>query len=324
MRLWSNNREIQAVGEAAEWAAIQADKASKHFGKIPELEERYNLILNNLKDLSTLIRAMDVKSSGSGNPNLVRVEDIPGRRFPFDFLTEIPIAANDTTTRQGTITVDQSGPFVAASRVITFLSQFQFSVTDPTTQEIVNFLGRSNGRFRPPHSAWDIMDGTLPGDVQRIVAMPGTGNVAWSSPSTHAQYRTMEGDFRIETRFVSTGFPRSNIFVPSTFWTTQITSPFPLASLDFLGKAEVVTISVAPQHVNNPPAGNIAGTAVAPYPFAASQFDQQEGVVDPFNALVGANDPDPVTRLPAGLVIAGFHGFRIQEPPGALTNIGAT
>lgn len=322
-RRWSNHPEIQAVGEAAEWAAGQARKAADLGNQVEVVKQQYDLMLNNLKDLSTLIRAIDVRRSSSGDPGIVRVEDIPGRHVPYDYLTEIAIAAGDTSTRFGTITVDQSGPFVAVGRYITFLSQFQFSVTDPETEETLDFLGRSNGRFRPPHSAWDIMDGTLPADVSRVVAMPGTGNASFSSTSSHAQYRSMEGDFRIETRFQSSGLPRSNIPVPSSFWTTQINSPFPFGALDFFGKNEIVEIRVSPQHVNNPSNGNIAGTQIPPYPFAGSQFDQQEGVVDPYNALVTVDDQDPVTRVPAGIVIIGYYGFRIQQPPGALTNIGA-
>ncbi len=326
-RVFSLDPEKQALfemvqGTYAKMREIERNVAPEEIGAV---RREHQLVMNHLRDLGNVLTALKGEKigGGSGDPDVVRIENVPGRRIPFDFLTEIPINANDTSIRQGTITIDQSGPYVAQARCMTFLSQFQFQRRDPESGIIGTFLGRSNGRFRPPHSAWDVMDAFLPADTVRLVAFPGTGAPSYSSPALHSPYRTMEFDARIEVRAQSNSYPRGNIPVPSAFWTTQINAPFQLGALDWFGRNEVVDFLVQPQHVNNPPVGNLFGFgAGGVFPFADAQYDHHEGINDEEDPAVVTGDPDPVTRLPVGLVIIGFHGYRIIQPPGAVTNVG--
>lgn len=327
--------EMDQIRRTAEWAAQEARRAAEQAQAsgsnidqaVAQVRREHELVMQNLTDLSNVLASLQTNriGGGSGNPDVQRIEDIPGRRVPFDLLTEINIAANDTSIRTGTSTISQTGPFVAVARYCAFLSQYTFSFRDPETGDTLpTFLGRSNGRFRPIHSAGDVMDAILPADVQRIVAFPGTGDASYSSPALHAPYRTMEFDARIEIKEQGSGYPRSNIPVPSPFWTTFINSPFPLGALDFYARAEVIQYSVQPQHVNNPRSGNLFGfTAGGIFPFSDAQFDHHEGINDPENPAVGEDDPDPVTRIPTGVLIIGQHGYRIIQPPGAVTQAGS-
>jgi len=327
-RRWSMNPEIQAIGEAAEYAATVAAQLRRDID--PQqwaiVKAEHAQIQAHLKDVSTVLQSLSgaTLGGGNGNPDVQRVEQIPGRRMPFEFLTEIAIPPDTLTELPGTITIDQSGPFIAESRIITFLSQYQFQFRDPESQQVFPFLGRSNGRFRPVSSMQDILDGQLPADVTRVVAFPGTGDPSYSSPALHSPYRTMEFDARITLRALANSYPRSNIPVPTSMWTTNINNPFPLAALDFFGRNEVIELRVTPQHTNNPRAGNLQAFAAAgsPYPYLDAQYDHHEGIADPYNAAVTTSDPDPVTRVPVGILIAGFKGYRIIQPAGAVVNIG--
>lgn len=300
-------------------------------GAVRRGDDRYQEIMQHLTDLSTVLKQLNFDRIGdplaaSGPPykGILRIEDIPGRRVPFDYLVEIPIDANDPSEQQGSITISQTGPFVAVARYVTFLSEYQAQFTDPETATVATFLGRSNGRFRPTHSAWDLFDAALPADTSRVIAFPGTGAPSYSSPASHAPYRTMEFDGRILIRQQGSGYPRSNIPVPSTFWSTQINSPFNLGALDFFARSEIVEFNVTPTHVNNPNAGNIQGIgAGGVFPFLDAQFDHHEGIDDTLNPAVAPGDPDPVQRLPAGRIIIGFHGYRIIQPPGVVTDLQA-
>ena len=270
-----------------------------------------------IQDTAVIKEAMvKLEASRTGNPKIQYVENIPGRRIPFDMLVDIPIGAGVTSTQQQTITISQEGPFVAVSRYVTLQSQFQFQRTDPETGAILSFMGRSFGRYRPVHSAWDLSDGRPVSQVFMAVGFPGTGAPQIINPSNESPWRSMEGDFRI--LFVEAGstYPRSNIEVPSPFWTTEINSPFPLGALDVFERGEVLTFKVLPTHENNPPFGNVSGfgAANASFPFGQSGWDAVEGVSDP--ELVAAGATDPITRLPNAIMTIGFHGYRITQPPG--------
>lgn len=324
--------EIEQIRQQANWAAgaaRQAYEAAKAAGDRPGAEAilaEHRNMRAELQGLANIVAGLKMERIGgtNGDPNVQRIENIPGTRVPFDMLVEIPIDAASTDMRQGTITVSMEGPFVAEARMCTFLSQFQFQRTDPETQQVTSFLGRSNGRFRPIHSAADHNDALLMPETQRVVAFPGNGAPSYASPSNHAPYRTMEGDFRITVRKQDDGFPRSNIAVPSTFWTTYVNSPFELAALDFFPRASIIEFSVFPQHVNNPRAGNLqAYGAGGVFPFLDAQFDHHEGIQDPLDPALIAGDPDPITRLPKGVLIIGFRGYRIFQAPGAVVNLGS-
>lgn len=278
-----------------------------------------------LSDLANVVASMKMSRIGgeNGSPDLQRIENIPGERVPFDMLVEIPIDSSDTSTRQGTISISMEGPFVAVARYCTFLSQYQFQFRDPETQEATSFVGRSFGRFRRIHSAADWNDSILTPDTIRVVAFPGTGDPSYASPSNHAPYSSMEMDFRILMRKQDSQFPRSNIAVPSPFWTTFVNSPFQLGALDFFSRASVIEFNVTPMHLPNPTAGNLQQYGAGGiFPFIASQFDQHEGISDP-EVTIADTDPDPITRLPQGILIIGLHGYRILQPPGAVVNLGS-
>lgn len=308
-------QEQQRIRQAAEFAAGTARRADE---RVTSLQREHDTLLQALKQMDQTLGAIQKIGGGSGNPDIQRIENIPGRRVPFDMVTEISIAANDTSLRTGTFTVSQEGPFVVVARMATFLSQYTFQDASGAA-----FLGRSNGRWRPIHSASDIMDAALPADVQRVVAFPGTGAPSYSSPALHAPYRSMEFDARIKMINQGASFPRSNIPVPSPFWTTFINSPFQLGALDFFARADVVEFQVQPQHVSNPNAGNLAGFGTGPFPFSDAQFDHHEGINDTEDPDAEDGDPDPITRLPNGTLVLVLHGYRIIQPPGAVVNPSA-
>lgn len=273
------------------------------------------------RDLENLGGALSaVQGSGPGNGNVAQsdhiryIESIPGRRIPFDLLVDIPVGANVTSEQQGTRTISQDGPFVAVARFATFQSAFQFRSVDPQTQEEATFQGRSFGRYRPIHSAWDINDGQRGYQPTAGLAFPGTGAPIVASPSNFSNFRTMQFDGVIEFLNQGAAYPRSNQEVPSSFYTSSINSAFQLGSLDFFERGETLQWKVRPTHVNNPNAGNLSGYAAGGlYPFLASQYDVHEGVNDPLNP---AATQDPISRLPDGILTIGLHGFRIVQPPG--------
>lgn len=259
-----------------------------------------------------------IEAQRSGDPQNVRyIEQIPGRRVPFDLTVNIAIGANVTSQQPATTTISQDGPFIAVARYAIFQSALEFNVTDPETSNTASFQGRSYGRFRPVHSAWDLNDANP--QYQPVVggAFPGTGNPIYASPSNHSNFRTMQFDGLVNFQNQGSGYMRQNIDVPTAFYTQQINEPFPLAALDFFERGEVLEWKVTPLHVNNPPAGNVRGFATGGfYPFINSQYDVHEGISDPY---IEDQESDPVNRLPNGILTIGFHGYRIIQPPGVVS-----
>lgn len=280
------------------------------------LERELQRLGQNAVELGSALSRLQM--SRQTDPSIQRVENIPGRRIPFDLLVSIPIGAQVTSVQQGTITISQEGPFVAVARFATFLSAFSFQVRDPEEAgQVATFSGRSFGRFRPIHSAWDLNDGQPFSQVSMPVAFPGTGAPHIASPSNASPFRTMEPDFLIQFENAGSSFPRSNQEVPSSFWTRSINEPFELGALDVFERGEVLTLKVLPLHPNNPAFGNIFGFG-APnpnFPFLDSGWDAVEGINDENNPA--AADVDPVTRVQNGTLIIGFHGYRIVQPAGA-------
>lgn len=270
------------------------------------------------KRLDDIVKSFTVQQGNrERTPNLMYIENIPGRRVPFDLLVNIPIGTNVNSVQQGTILVSQEGPFVAVSRVATFISQYQLQRIDPTSGAKANFFGRSFGRQRPIHSAWDIMDGMPRQQAEQQQAFPGTGSPHILSPSNGSPFRSMEADYTIQFLNAGSSFPRSNIPVPSAFWTPQINAPFELGALDVFERGETLTFNVQPLHINNPPYGNIqafAAGGAGSFPFLGSGWDYVEGINDQANSAAGSTDP--ITRLPDGILTIGFHGYRIVQPPG--------
>lgn len=272
-------------------------------------------LLSTIHDLQKIVKSLQATRGGA--PAVQYIENIPGRRVPFDYLVDILIGPNVTSTQQGTIQIDQDGPFVAVTRFATFLSTYSFQRTDPETSATATFNGRSFGRYRPIHSAWDLNDGQPPSEVVKAVAFPGTGAPYVASISNASPFRSMQPDFRVKFENAGSSFPRSNLEVPSPFWTEEINSPFRLGALDFFARGEVMSFKVLPLHANNAAFGNISGFG-APnpaFPFIDSQWDRVEGINDPNDAAAGGTDP--ITRAPQGILTIGFHGFKIIQQPGA-------
>jgi hypothetical protein len=304
----------------ANWAAGTARDAQAAAGQALAKAQGHDKAYEQLdKRVTELAQRTSVTRSGSGGPpNIQYIENIPGRRVPFDLLVNIFIGAGVNTVQQQSILVSQEGPFVAVSRVATFISQLQLQRIDPDTQAKANFFGRSYGRQRPIHSAWDLMDGMPRQQVLQSEAFPGTGSPHILSPSNGSPFRTMESDYTIQFLNAGSSFPRSNIQVPSAFWTPQINAPFELGALDVFERGETLTFNVQPLHVNNPSYGNIQGFAAGgagSFPFLASGWDYIEGIND--EAIASAGATDPITRLPDGILCIGFHGYRIIQPAGS-------
>lgn len=278
-------------------------------------DQRASALEQTVQDLQRLVNSL--QATRGGNPGVQYIENIPGRRIPFDYLVDIVIGPNTVAVQQGTITIDQDGPFVAVTRMATFVSQYGFQRTDPVSGQTATFNGRSFGRYRPIHSAWDLNDGQPPSEVVKAVAFPGTGAPYVASVSNASPFRSMQPDFRIKFENQGSSFPRGNLQVPSTFWTKSINDAFDLGALDFFERGEVMLFNVLPLHANNGAFGNISGFG-APnpnQPFIDSQWDRVEGINDQNDAAAGA--VDPITRAPQGILTIGFHGFKIIQQPGA-------
>lgn len=279
-----------------------------------------------LADLASIARGLQITQSGAG---VTRIENIPGRRVPYDYLVDIPIGEDVTSIREASMTISQEGPFVAVRRFATFQSAFEFQIGSPDGN--IRFSGRSYGRYRPIHSAWDLHDAG--GGVVSSVTNPFPANMSMVGgvelTSATSGFRTMEFDGRILVEDAGSGYPRQNMSVPTPFWTTQINSPQDLAALDFFERGSVITFKVQPNHVNNPAAGSASGDYIfgsAGWPFLEGQYDKHEGIVtvDAFSTN-GATPPvvtritsDTVTRLPVGILTIGYLGYRIQQPIGPL------
>jgi len=289
----------------------------------------------NMRDEGNLVR-----------PGNIRIEDIPGRRVPYVYSVDIFIENNTTSVREASLTISQEGPFVAVKRMAIFQSAYEFQATDPASGNLARFAGRSYGRYRPIHSAWDLLDAQSNAvtdsngwwvQQKAEAASAGVGNpvatAALSLPSNSSSFRTMEFDGRIEVINAGSSYPRQNKEIPSAFWSSSINSPWDLGALDFFERGEVVTFKVNPTHVNNPPAGNIQSDCVLPntfnggdgWPFLEGQYDLHEGICTPEGATIGelaapqrvnVVATDPIQRLPDGILTLAFEGYRIIQPIG--------
>lgn len=306
----------QGVGSANAAAREATASAQRVGGRAAALEQQILRMNQNIDNLSEALAA--VKSSGGGgDPHIRYIEQIPGRRIPFDLTVNIPIGANIESEQQAPTTISQDGPFVAVARYASFQSAYSFSRTDPETSNTATFQGRSYGRFRPVSSVADIADGLSQFQPVTGGAMPGTGNGIMASPSNHSNFRTMEFDGVIQFLNQGSGWQRQNTEIPSSFYQQELNSPFLLGALDFFERGETLQWKVTPTHVNNPPFGNVSGFgAGGSFPFIDSQYDVHEGILDPVTDGVTV---DPVTRLPQGILVIGFHGYRIVQPPGPVS-----
>lgn len=325
-----------------------------------QVQEEAGAVREKMGQMEAIARSISVEGGAGGEvgynmrdegnlvrPGNIRIEDIPGRRVPYVYLVDVFIENNTTSVREASLTISQEGPFVAVKRMAIFQSAYEFQTTDPSSGNLARFAGRSFGRYRPIHSAWDLLDaqsnavtdsnGWWLGQKADAAAggAPGVpvATAALSIPSNSSSFRTMEFDGRIEIINAGSSYPRQNKEIPSAFWSSSINSPWDLGALDFFERGEVITFKVNPTHVNNPPAGNVQSDCVLPstfngndgWPFLEGQYDLHEGICTPEGATLGeVASPqrvnvvatDPVQRLPDGILTLAFEGYRIIQPIG--------
>ncbi len=303
-----------------------------------------------LDELSRATNGLMMSQSGGTRDSGVRlIEDIPGRRVPYVLLVDIPIGTDATSVLEGSVTISQEGPFVAVRRMATFQSALSYQVTNPTSNAIARFQGRSFVRYRPIHSVCDLNDSqhnsltdasrwylaalTNPGEVVAPTTFLPSG--ALSLPSNMSSFRSMEFDGRISVINAGSSYPRQNISVPSSFWASECNSPVTLGALDFFERGEVITTRIQPNHINNPPAGNVDADCIFPlrttpplgtaaWPFVEGQYDSHEGICTPEASSLGQLNPlrstllatEPIVRLPNGILTIAWEGYRIIQPVG--------
>jgi hypothetical protein len=304
-----------------------------------ELQRTVAQVDKRLADLATVAAALSTSQSGGGGSEAgsLYIEDIPGRRIPWVYLVEIPIKGTDLSVREQSVTVTQEGPFVAERRWATFLSAYEYQVTDEASASVAKFPGRSSGRYRPVHSASDYADThhnsasenaawiTLSQEGGGALVVP-SGQIA--IPSAASSFRTMQFDGVIQIEDSGSNWPRQNRPIPSAFWAPETNGPIHLSALDFFERGSGITFRVKPNHANNPPAGNVTGANVFPnsgsidgYPFGAGQYDVHEGICTP-DAVTAEDDvytpieTDPIQRLPDGYLVLALEGYRIGQPTG--------
>ena len=308
----------QAAG-AAKMARDAATQSNGILGLVQQLRQESQQRLEEMRQLQGLVEGLKARS-GQGTPDVLAVEDIPGRRIPYDLTVQIPIPANQTSEITQTFQLNMDGPFVAVSRYATFISTYTFQVT--LVDSTPRFVGRSWGRQRPISSMIDIMDAqrgwndsswSLSGSCEGEASAPPTALP--SIPTSRSPFRTMEFDGWISVK--NSIYPRQNAHVPSSLWAPGFTQTMQLPVLDFYAPGETIEFSAEPSHVNNPAAGNIQAL-IGNMPYLASQYDGHEGI-DPGGG-VGWDCKGPsdiITRNPAGVLIVGLLGFKILNPPGA-------
>jgi len=314
-----NQMELAQLQRSAGMAVAQSREA---LAAAKGMSQEHQVVRRELaaqaQQLKSVVDRLEIMKGG-GNPDIQRIENIPGRRVPFDLLVDISVKSGSTDVVEGSIPISQEGPFVALSRMATCLSAYQFQYTDPSGTQVATFQGRSFGRFRPIHSAWDLNDGQPYNQIVLAAPpnFPGNGAPYTVSPPNASPWRSMQSDFRIRVEDAGSSFPRSNIPVPSTWWTKSINEPWELAALDFFERGSVITFKLQPLHPNNPAYGNLSGynPANANFPFLDSQWDGIEGIDDRVRVLNSDNN-DPIVRVANLVVTIGFHGYRIIQQPG--------
>ena len=305
-------------------------ETNKRLGDLASIADSMRIERSGSRGLSgdgpTVAPRLTDKDQWLAGHGVVRVEDIPGRRIPYVMSMDLYVGAGSTSDIEQSITISQEGPFIAVRRMATFRSAYSFSYTDDRTQAVSRFSGRSNGRFRPIHSAWDVNDASN----NAVVTTPNplVVNALGGAPgitSSMAGFRSMELDALIQVIVQGASYPRQNYPVPSSFWSAQINSPVDLGALDFFERGEQITVRVQPTHPNNPSYGNANGASIfgaTSWPFLAGQFDPHEGIVTPYAITDGSDHPattlasDPVVRLPDGILTIAWEGYKIVQPTG--------
>ncbi len=308
--------DMHQLIERANNAAAMARQAQ---GATDAANAKLAVLERNYSQLSDALSRVQIQGR-SGDVNIQRIENIPGRRIPFDLFVNIAIPANSVATRQGTQVIPQHGPFVAVARSACLLSSFEFNVSPESgSGAVARFQGRSFGRWRPISSVCDVNDGQVVAQPNiGPIAAPGTGVPIIVSPPNSSPFRSMEGDFTIQFSNQGASIPRQNIAISSSFWVKGLNEPFEFGALDFFERGEVLQWDVVPTHPMNPGYGNLSGFGANPnLPYIDSQWDAVEGINDSVTSSEEAGADDLVERQPNAILQIGLHGFMIWQPPGA-------
>lgn len=323
---------IQNIERAAAGANAQARQALAGFQQaLAEVEDVKQAAATQNADMNRLMgmmQGMQVGKGGTGKsgigasqvgrPDMLTIEEIPGRRIPYDLTVQIGVPDSQTAPLTGHHPLSTDGPFIAVARYATFISSYTFQVTTEAATE--RYTGRTWGRQRPISSVLDLMD-ALPGWVDGVTSDldgdcedPATPlpPAVISRPTSRAGQRSMVFDGYIEVQ--SSVYPRQNQHVPTSLWAPGFNQLLQLPVLDYWEKGETIEIQIEPLHVNNPSAGNVQ-TLLGSMPYLAGQFDGHEGVMYP-EWECDDDVADIIQRRPSGVLVVGFLGYKILQPPG--------
>ena len=194
------------------------------------------------------------------------------------------------------------------------ISTYSFQVSTQDSKS--RFNGRSWGRQRPISSHLDLLDAQQGWDWYAYpdsipLSDMQTPTAGLELPNNRSPFRTMEWDGFISIK--STVYPRQNQRVPSSLWAPGFSQQQQLPVLDYWEKGDIIEFEIEPLHLNNAGGGNVQAYFGA-MPYQDGSFDGHEGVMYPGWNTEGT--PDPIQRMPSGILVVGFSGFRILQPPG--------
>ena len=326
-QLWAQNIERAAAGANAT-ARKAMDGYSQALADVDALKQVVQNQDQRFQHMQGLMQGLRISGSQGGGdpspaqvgrPDMLSIEEIPGRRIPYDLTIQIGIPDSQQSPLTGSYPLSMDGPFVAVARYATFISSYTFQVT--SEQNNIILTGRTWGRQRMISSVLDLMD-AMPGWVDGLTSeLDGTcdGEIVsppapavTSRPASRSPFRSMTFDGYIEIS--SSTFPRQNQHVPTSLWAPGFNQMVQLPVLDYWEKGETIEFKVEPSHVNNPTAGNIQGL-LGSMPYLAGQYDGQEGIMYPaWQCTPG--QADIIQRRPSGILVVGLLGYKILQPPG--------
>lgn len=326
MYQWLQNLEqgVKGANAAARRAAEQFQHAAGEVAQMRQINAQQAQELSFLKGVVDGMRVSGGKTGAPGvgqvgRSDMLTIEEIPGRRVPFDLTMHIGIPDGQTSPLDGSYVLSMDGPFVAVARYATFISSYTFQVTNG--ESVTRYTGRTWGRQRPISSTLDLMD-AVAGWVDGIdsdFASVGCGEgvtapppAVISRPTSRAAQRSMGFDGFVEIK--SSTYPRQNQQVPTSLWAPGFSQMLQLPVLDYWEKGETIEVKIEPLHTLNPRAGNVEAL-LGSMPYLDGQYDGHEGVRYP-SWQCTAGQPDVIARRPSGVLVIGFLGFKILQPAG--------
>lgn len=294
-------------------------------GDVQAVQQAHGEMGQQLGQLMGMMQGMKVGSGSGksgpspnqiGRPDMLAIDEIPGRRVPWDLTMQIAVPDQATGPLTATYPLSMDGPFVAVARYATFISSYTFQVSQESGSP--RYTGRTWGRQRPISSVLDLMDAMgwadglgIETDGDCAEGGPPMTAVA-SRPVSRSPGRSMVFDGYVQIK--NSTYPRQNQQVPTSLWAPGWDQMVQLPVLDYWEKGDSIEVELEPMHVNNPMAGNIQAL-LGSMPFLGGQFDGQEGIMYPsWQCTPGQSDT--IQRRPSGVFVLGFLGFKILQPPG--------